>query len=247
VIKLGHHLNILWDIPAEVVVFDEPGECAYLPGETWRLPLRMPVRSLSRAELDPRLAEGDRRQGRMLYRTTCPSCNACEPIRVDVERFEPRKTQRRSWRKGQSQIETEVGPVVCDPEHVRLYNLHKRERGLARGEGDVIVSTYRLVLGDSCCESFELRYRVEGELMGIALMDRAQTSLSAVYTYYDPAFSRLSPGVYSILRQIELCREWGLRHLYLGLYVAGCPSMRYKAGYLPHERRINGSWREIDV
>ena len=28
----------------------------------------------------------------------------------------------------------------------------------------------------------------------------------------------------------------------IGLYVADCPSMAYKARYLPHERLINGEW-----
>ncbi len=243
--KAARNLKVIWDLPPEVIVFDEPGECAYLGDRTWRLPLRLPVRPLSRAELDQRLVEGDRRQGRMLYRTECPGCRACEPIRVDVARFVPRRTQRRVWRKGQRAIEIEIAPVTTDAEHVWLYNRHKRERGLARDEGDVSLSTYRLIFGESCCETFEIRYLVEGRLIGVALVDRSETALSAVYTYYDPDDSHLSPGVYSILRQIELCREWGLRYLYLGLYIADCRAMRYKGRYLPHERLIEGEWREF--
>ena len=44
----------------------------------------------------------------------------------------------------------------------------------------------------------------------------------------------------------ELCRRWGLRWLYLGLYVADCGSMAYKANYLPHERLDNGRWVSFD-
>jgi arginine-tRNA-protein transferase len=51
-------------------------------------------------------------------------------------------------------------------------------------------------------------------------------------------------GTYSILKQIALCRSWGL--LYLSLYVIGCEPMRYKARYLPHERLIGGVWRRFD-
>lgn len=238
-------LRVNWDVPPEVLVYDKPGDCAYIEGQTWRLPLRMPVRALDRVELERRLERGDRRQGRMLYRTRCPSCIACEPIRVDVDRFVPGRTQRRVHRKGLALIETEVGAVEADAERVWLYNRHKRERGLARREKDANVAVYKLVLGDSCCETIEMRYRIDGQLVGIAIVDRSELSLSAVYTYFDPDYSKLSPGVFSILQQIELCRKLGLRYLYLGLYVARCPSMQYKARYLPHERLIDGKWTEI--
>src|SRR5690606_18460080 len=76
--------------------------------------------------------------------------------------------------------------------------------------------------------------------------DRAEGSLSAVYFYFDPAYEALSPGVYSVLKQLQLCRRWGLRHLYLGLYIAACPSMAYKRRYLPHERLLDGRWVTFD-
>jgi arginine-tRNA-protein transferase len=87
---------------------------------------------------------------------------------------------------------------------------------------------------------------VEAELAGVAIVDRADNSLSAVYCYYDPAHQRLSLGTYSILKQIELCQSWGLRYLYLGLYIGDCDKMAYKAGFLPHERLVNGRWRGFE-
>jgi arginine-tRNA-protein transferase len=79
----------------------------------------------------------------------------------------------------------------------------------------------------------------------VALVDRAEDALSAVYCYYDPTYGSLSLGTYSILKQIELCRSWGLRYLYLGLYIAGSEHMRYKARFLPHERLLDGRWTEF--
>jgi arginine-tRNA-protein transferase len=37
-----------------------------------------------------------------------------------------------------------------------------------------------------------------------------------------------------------------LRYLYLGLYVADCRHLAYKARFLPHERLVNGEWRRFD-
>ena len=72
-----------------------------------------------------------------------------------------------------------------------------------------------------------------------------ERSLSAVYTYYDPEHGRLSPGVFSILTQLRLCAEWGLRWLYLGLAIEQSEHMRYKLDWYPHERRIDGAWRRF--
>jgi arginine-tRNA-protein transferase len=105
---------------------------------------------------------------------------------------------------------------------------------------------YVQFLVESCVDSIEFSYRLNGKLLGVAVADRAADALSAVYCYYDPRYSRFSPGVYSILKQIELCRQWGLRYLYLGLYVAGSHSMEYKSRYLPHERLVSGAWRRIE-
>jgi leucyl-tRNA---protein transferase len=245
-VSVSPRLRVVAAEPPELVVYDEPGECSYLPDETWRLPLRLPVRTLSRDEFGQRLREGDRRQGRLLYRTACASCNACEPIRLDVEQFRPTKSQRRAYRRAEQRIEVTIGPIGVSQERVELYNLHKHGRGLAAGEHQAGLDSYRSFLGESCCESFEMRYRIDGELMGIAIVDRAEDALSAVYYYWDPKWSALSPGVYSIVKQAELCQRLGLRFLYLGLYIADCEPMSYKARFRPHQRLIEGAWHAFD-
>ena len=81
--------------PPEWLVWNETSRCPYLAEQTARLPLRLPMRRLKPAEFGTRLAAGDRRQGLLLYRPSCPTCSACEPIRLDVEAFAPSRTQRR--------------------------------------------------------------------------------------------------------------------------------------------------------
>ena len=105
---------------------------------------------------------------------------------------------------------------------------------------------YQRFLVDRQCEAFEIRYLLDDRLVGVAVTDRGDRALSAVYCYYDPALKNLSLGTYSILTQLRLCREWGLDHLYLGLYIAGCDAMAYKARFRPHERRIGGQWTRFE-
>lgn len=244
--SISPRLRVVAAEPPELVVYDEPGPCSYLPEQEWRLPLRLPVRMLTRGEFGQRLEEGDRRQGRLLYRTACASCRACEPIRIDVSSFSPTRTQRRICRRGEAQIQTSTGPIGVSEDRVRLYNAHKHKRDLAAGENMATVESYRAFLGESCCETFEMRYRVGRKLLGVAVVDRAENALSAVYFYWDPRLSSLSPGTYSILKQIDLCRRLELRYLYLGLYIGACKAMAYKDHFRPHERLIDGAWQRFE-
>jgi arginyl-tRNA--protein-N-Asp/Glu arginylyltransferase len=232
--------------PPELVVYDEQQPCPYLSGRVAELPLRIPARRLERDEFDERLENGDRRQGIFLYRTACPACQACEPIRIEVNRFVPNRSQRRAWQRAEREIATEIGEPLADEERVALYNRHKRLRGLSGGRDDIDLRGYREFLVMTCCETLELRYRVQGRLVGVALADRGQRGLSAVYCFYDPSEERLGIGTYSILKQIELCKAWDIRYLYLGLYIAECRTMAYKSRFLPHERLLDGSWELVE-
>lgn len=232
----------------ELTVYDELHECHYLPGRTARLPLRFPVRPLAPAELDQSFAEGDRRQGALLYRTACPGCVACEPIRIDVAAFRPSKTHRRVLAAGARAFDVTLGPPTYSDDKLALYERHKHGRELSTGDDALDARGYTAFLVETCCDTveLELRDKTTGELVAVSLADRGATSLSAVYCHWDPAYSRLSPGAFAILTELELCRLWGLRWLYLGLYVAGNAHMAYKVRWLPHERFIDGAWRRFE-
>jgi arginyl-tRNA--protein-N-Asp/Glu arginylyltransferase len=231
----------------ELVVFDSPQDCPYLEGRTARMPLRMPIRALDGSRLDAVLAEGDRRSGTFLYRTRCPECRACEPIRLAVADFRPSATHRRTIRRGDRALQASLGKPQVEPERVALYNRHKRLRGLSQSdEGAIDEESYRAFLVDTCCPSIELAWRIDGKLAAVAIADRGQKALSAVYCYYEPELTHLSLGTYAVLKQIELCRSWRLEYLYLGFYIAESSHMNYKGRFLPHERLIDGTWRRFE-
>lgn len=228
--------------PAEIVIFDAPHECSYLPGRIARLPYRHPVELLTPEQFDQRLAEGDRRSGVFLYRTQCPACRACQPIRLDVAEFRPNATQRRMKRKGDELLAVRVAPPIVDRQRVRLFNLHRDGRDLAGGDAPLDEEAYAEFLTHTCCHTLELSYWHGERLVGVAIADAGKLSLSAVYCFYDPSFRLLSLGTYSILRQVELCQASGRQHLYLGFFIAESPHMSYKAAFRPHQRLIDGRW-----
>lgn len=239
-------LRIVSGHPPELVLFDRTSSCPYLVDRAARLPLRLPARTLRADELDLRLAAGDRRQGPVLYRTNCPDCTACIPLRIDVERFTPSRSHRRILNRGNRELKIEMNLPTADEERVTLYNRHKIERGLGDAAGSIDEQGYRTFLVETCCDSLELSIWHENKLVAVSILDRGFSSLSAVYCCHDPSLARFSLGTYAILKEIELCRTWGMRYLYLGLYVEGSAPMAYKARFFPHQQRRNGRWVAVE-
>ena len=230
-------------IPFFIVSADQH-PCPYIEGQTACMPLRWPRVRLDGNDFDALLAEGDRRAGPVLYRTQCPSCSACEPLRIPVDRFTPTKSQRRVWKQNERDVQVEIGAPIASPDRVVLYNRHRDERGLARSETPINAAEYHLQYVESCVETREIRYLLDGQLVAVSILDVGEHSASSVYHYFDPSFSRRSLGVYSVMKEIELCRSWNMDWYYLGLWVGECTSLAYKSGYFPHQRRRDRVWRE---
>lgn len=181
----------------------------------------------------------------MLYHTSCPECDACEPLRVPVAGFAPTRSMRRALRRNQD-LTIEIGPARFSAEKLELYNRHKQERGLARNERRMNQRGYEGWFLNSCANTLEFRYLLDGRLIGLGVVDLGLKDSSSVYFFFDPAESRRSLGTYSVLVEIDWQRRRGGRFHYLGLYVEQCQHLVYKARFFPHERRVRGQWQRFD-
>lgn len=233
----------------QILVYDGLQSCPYLPGRVARMPLYRQLWPLDLDEADERFEAGERRVGWAVYNTACPTCQECKPLRVLVDEFEPTRSQRRVLKRWEERGRVEYGAAACDEAKLALFNRHKFERGLADAADEPITAlSYVGWLVESCMHTMEMRYYYDDKLVGVGIVDLGRTAASSVYFYFDPSpeVSRLSPGVYSALQEIAFCRQTGRRHLYLGLYVAGCAQLDYKALYRPHERLVGGRWGRVD-
>jgi len=229
----------------EQLVHDEVESCPYLEGQHARMPLRWQLERLSPAEVDASLARGDRRIGRMLYHTACPSCMACEPLRIPVESFQPTRSQRRVWRRN-ADVRVDVGPAVFTEEKLALYNRHKLERGLSKHERPMGERGYCGWFTETCMRTVEMRYTVGDRLVGVGILDVGERDTSSVYYFFDPDEAWRSLGVFSVMVELAWLLERGGRYHYLGLFVDGCQHLQYKATWFVHERLVDGQWRRFE-
>ncbi|NYT64713.1 arginyltransferase [Alcaligenaceae bacterium] len=218
-------------------------DCSYLPDRQARSQVAAPTHLIGPAAYSRLIEQGFRRSGLFTYRPQCATCQACLPIRVDVHRFQPKRSQRRVWRHHQA-LQTKTRPLAWDPEHYALYRLYQQRRHPGAGMDEDSRSQYTQFLLASRVDSHLVEFRLpDGKLQMIALIDTLDTGLSAVYTFFDPDAPG-SLGTYGVLWQIARCQALGLPWLYLGYWITESRKMAYKSQFQPFQILRNGVWGE---
>jgi arginine-tRNA-protein transferase len=169
-------------------------------------------------------------------------------VRVPVRLFKPNRSQRRNAARNSSDVILVDRPAVFDAEHYALYAAYVRSR---HADGNMAENASEQSYDDFLLASWGgetrlLELRLEGRLMAVAVTDRVQRALSAVYTFFDPALARRSPGTYALLCQIELARQIDLDHLYLGYWIEDCRKMAYKDSFRPIQAWVGHRWQAFE-
>lgn len=216
------------------------GPCPYLPApRRWRT-LSLEVLELDPAEFELMLEQGYRRCATSCYVNVCNDCTACIPIRVPVAGFQMSRSQRSSWKKNQD-LTVDVVDARYTEEAYRLYADYCEAKF---GKSRPSPAAYAGFLVDNLGFTKHFEYRLDGKLVGLGVVDVMPNASNSVYFAYDVETGPRRLGTFSLLYEIEWCRQTGREFVYLGFYVKDCRSMRYKAAFAPHEilRRETG-WR----
>jgi arginine-tRNA-protein transferase len=177
---------------------------------------------------------GFRRSGEEIYRPHCEECYACTSVRVPVQFFKPRRSQRRVWKKNKELTVSAVVPVFKQ-EHFNLYSRYVASRHKGGSMDNPTPEDYMQFLTSSWAKTVFYEFRLQEQLVMLAVVDHADKGLSAVYTCFEPDFPARSLGVYAILWEIEETKRLNLNWLYLGYWIKGCQKMHYKTEYQPLE------------
>jgi arginyl-tRNA--protein-N-Asp/Glu arginylyltransferase len=219
-----------------------PHDCSYFASRQARTLFADPEIAFGDGLYQLLLQRGFRRSGSHIYRPDCSDCQACVSLRIDVEQWRPRRNQRRAWNRVADQLQITALPPSFNPEHFQLYHRYINSR---HGDGDMANPTQadylKFLVSDWCSTGF-VEFRLQGQLVAVAVTDYLPDSLSAVYSFFDPRQAGLSPGMLCVLWQIQEARRLQLPHLYLGYWIEDCRKMRYKNSYRPNQHYINGDW-----
>jgi arginine-tRNA-protein transferase len=224
--------------------------CGYLPEQMARSLVVAPGEALDHAQYSALVAQGFRRSSQFVYRPHCDRCQACIPIRIAAERFEPDRSQRRclSRLSGSEALNGLIArevPLAFDAEHYTLYRRYQRGRHPGGGMEVEAPQEYIDHLLDSAVDTrlVEFREARTGRLVMVSVIDVVADGLSAVYTFFEPEAAAAGYGTFGVLWQIAKARELGLPYVYLGYWIAACRKMAYKTRFAGHEIRADGEWR----
>ena len=213
------------------------GPCPYLPDRQFHAfqPTTLPEGVGYRQLMDHRF----RRSGTTLYLPSCPTCSACQPMRVATATFEPRADQRRSARRNADLVVTwsERG---CEAERTALwrrYEMGVHHRSLDEDDDGASLALSGAVPGG------ELHARdATGRLLAVSVLDVFADAVSSVYCYYDPDERGRGLGTFMAVAEIAWAAGCNKAWWYPGFLVTECSKMSYKARFGPHQVLHEGVW-----
>jgi leucyl-tRNA---protein transferase len=217
-----------------VIMLQEPRlapsvSCPYLEGQTFVQEYFFATQ-LNEVEFDYYLTRGWRRFGIYFFRPRCSGCQACVPIRIDVEKLQLTSSQKRAVKKNRN-TRVELKPLAFSEELFQIYSRHSLKFGEEERDRDSFRDSYF----QNAVPAFQTEYILEGKTGAVGFLDVGSSGLSSVYYAYDPPFSSYSLGTFSVIKECELTRNAGLKWYYLGYYIADCPRMVYKGRFLPRQ------------
>lgn len=174
-------------------------------------------RSAAPGRMDELWAEGWRHFGEIFFRYRRWRHDGRDltvtPLRVDLGRFLPSRSQRRVLARNRD-LRVGVRPTVLDAELWRMFEAHRR-----RFRTDVPGSLHSFLSqrpADVPCRNETILVHAGARLVAAHFLDVGREATSAVYSIFDPAESRRSLGIYTILLAIDLSRRSGRRYYYPG-------------------------------
>ncbi|WP_018981914.1 arginyltransferase [Salinimonas chungwhensis] len=223
--------------------------CSYLPDEHEQLLVFAETEHNFAGRYGQLIQAGFRRSGSQIYRPHCPSCQACQSVRILVDEFTPSKSQKRIIKKN-ALLTSQLATSPKDS----YYPLYERYITNRHADGTMYPPNRQQFESFVLCEwkspLFIEAYKGD-ELVAVAVTDDIDFGLehqaySALYTFYAPELTQHSPGTWMIIQQLKHAQANNKRYLYLGYQIDACAKMNYKSKFLPHERFFHNDWHRCD-
>jgi len=211
-------------------------ECAYLDDKSVRMSYKH-IENATQAYNTALINRGWRRFGSYYFHPICEGCNECKSIRINVNDYQLRKSQKKAIKRNKN-TEIIIQKPTLSQAHIELYNKyhafkHKQDDWSHR---NISPREYRENFVEGAHDfGKEVLYIKDDKLIGVDLIDILDDGISSIYFYYDPDYPSLSLGTYSLLYQIELAKVLELPWIYLGYWVDGCKAFAYKPKFQPQE------------
>ncbi len=208
-------------------------------------------KAMSPTILDDYLAHGWYRMGQSIFTTKllCLEGDMYSTVwvRLDLRNYTFRKSLRKLYRKNTKQFRVEFGDFDLNEEKEMLFQKHK-----VRFDGYVSPTLSDSLLDSQRGNIYHTKeFRVyDGEqLIATSFFDLGKNSSASIMGLFDPAYDKHSLGFFTMLLEIQYCKEQGIDFYYPGYVVPRYPSFDYKLriGDTEYYNNKTDKWLPLDM
>jgi leucyl-tRNA---protein transferase len=230
------------DPPLSCRLPDHP--CNFLPDRQWSL------LAIHDQSVDRLMQLGGGRFGPIYCLPACRQCRACHPARIDLEKFRWSRSMRRT-RNRNDDLEQRIDRIHLTDQKYQLFEKFvttqfgtKTEHIKTLKERLAFYESWHLNQMD-CTR--EVSYWLEDRLLAVSTIDVGENGIYSHYCYYDLTVPRRRLGVYTFLKEIEMCQDRQWPYLYIGFMNMESKKLRYKEQFGGLEVLVaNTGWTPLD-
>jgi leucyl-tRNA---protein transferase len=218
--------------------------CSYLPDRQEQLLVILDPSYYCSDNFEALLGLGFRRSGDQIYRPHCPTCSACNSVRVLAQQFIPTKSQKRKLNKAKARFEV----TYSQREREQYYPLYSKYISLRHQDGSMYPPDKKQFQSFLFCNWLSVTFIElwdQENLVAVAVTDCMNNAISAIYTFFDPDYEQYSLGTVMILQQLAFAKQQHKQYLYLGYQIDDCAKMNYKTQFLPAQKHVKDLWLTI--
>ncbi|MCP4969090.1 MAG: arginyltransferase [Arcobacter sp.] len=223
-------------LESDIEFLEENRDCSYFNNELSDIRYRY-VNKCTKEDYQNMLEHGWRRFGKMHFVPECKTCKKCISMRIDVNNYKFSRSEKRIFKKNiDTKLYIQAPSLTLD--HLRLYDKYHNYMNIKKNwtYSPIDPAEYdRSYIQGKDEFTKEFLYVRNNKLIGVALVDILEKSISSIYCFYDHDYQDLSIGKFSILAQIKIAKELNVPYIYLGYWIKDHNSMGYKEFYTPFE------------
>lgn len=198
----------------------------------------VPIIGLTRETYDALLASGWFRGAGSVYKSDLLCLDedvfSVQHIRVAIDGFQPDPKQKKILRRAEGKFRIEIGQPFINGEKEQLYRRHSSKfKAFVHESLSEILYEYDV---NPEVSTLELTVLEGNRIVALSYFDVAKDSMASLLCVYDEAYSKYSPGHYTMLLEIEYGRSRGAKYYYPGYVLDRPSSFDYKLSLGSMER-----------
>lgn len=208
---------------------------------------RFPLDEISPKEMDVALANGYFRNGIEYCSISARFMNnnwvSSVMLRLPIPDYQFKKRHRKLLKTNSLRFTTAIRPFVYTEEKETLWKQFKKT---VHQWESVAQLDFHLLRGKLAMnfQMHEICVYDGDRLVAFSIFDLGSNSLASLEAAYDPEYASFSLGFYTMLLEIQFCREQGISHYYPGFLPRDVPMFNYKLrpGQLEFFRLSTKQW-----